>query len=44
MINLKQLLCRHDWLRTADRMHREGHYIRMRKVYKCRKCGKVEYR
>ena len=44
MITLKQLFCRHDYMRTADQMHREGHYIRMRAVYKCRKCGRVIYK
>ena len=44
MTFIKQLFCRHDFQRTADQMHQEGHYIRMRAVYKCRKCGRVIYK
>lgn len=40
---IKQLLCRREWIRVADKMVREGHYIKMRTVHKCKKCGKVKY-
>lgn len=45
MMNMiKQLLCRHEYRRIPDRLVKEGHFIRMRSVYKCAKCGKVIYK
>lgn len=41
---IKQFFCRHDYMRTADKMVQEGKYIRMRAAFRCRKCGKVVYR
>lgn len=40
---IKQMLCLHEWNREADKMVREGHYIKIRTVLKCKKCGKVKY-
>lgn len=37
---IKQLLCRHDWIRHGDRMVRTSHYIVPKARFICRKCGK----
>ena len=37
---IKQLICRHDYIRHGDRMVRTGHYIRPKARFICRKCGK----
>ena len=37
---IKQLICRHDYIRHGDRMVRAGHYIRPKARFICTKCGK----
>ena len=36
-----QLFCKHDWERKRDTFVAEGHYVRIKAKFVCRKCGKV---
>lgn len=41
---IKQLFCRHDFeIVNSKVMEKDGHYIRVRTKYRCKKCGKVVY-
>ena len=41
---IKQLICRHDWIRHGDRYIQHGHYITPKARFVCRKCGKEIYK
>lgn len=44
-IMIKQLFCRHDYKKVTDRYYpKNRHFIEMRGVYRCDKCGKVVVR
>lgn len=44
-LKVKQRFCRHDFRKVNHkRVERNGRHIVKRTKYKCKKCGKVEYR
>lgn len=41
---IKQFFCLHEWDVVNTRaIEKDGHYIRVRTKYRCKKCGKVVY-
>ena len=42
---IKMMFCMHDFEMISSKVVvKDGHYMRVRTKYRCKKCGKVKYR